>query len=36
MRVCLTLVASVVLVNGRRKGWVKATRGLRQGDFKTD
>ena len=32
MRGCLSLVTFVVLVNANAKGWVKATRGLRQGD----
>ena len=29
---CLSLVSYAVLVNGSTKGWVKASRGLRQGD----
>ena len=29
---CLSSVSYVVLVNGSAKGWVKASRGLRQGD----
>ncbi|RVX08241.1 Transposon TX1 uncharacterized 149 kDa protein [Vitis vinifera] len=29
---CLSSVSYAVLVNGRAKGWVKASRGLRQGD----
>ena len=32
MRGCLSSVSFVVLVNGNAKGWVKASRGLRQGD----
>ena len=32
MRGCLSTVSFVVLVNGNTKGWVKASRGLRQGD----
>ena len=32
MRGCLSTVSFVVLVNGNIKGWVKASRGLRQGD----
>ena len=32
MRGCLSLVTFVVLVNANAKGWVEATRGLRQGD----
>ena len=32
MRGCLSMVSYVVLVNGNTKGWVKASRGLRQGD----
>ncbi|KAJ9698883.1 hypothetical protein PVL29_007787 [Vitis rotundifolia] len=32
MRGCLSSVSFVVLVNGNTKGWVKASRGLRQGD----
>ncbi|KAJ9708595.1 hypothetical protein PVL29_000566 [Vitis rotundifolia] len=32
MRGCLSSVSFVVLVNGNAKGWVKAFRGLRQGD----
>ena len=32
MKGCLSLVSFVVLVNGNVKGWVKASRGLRQGD----
>ena len=32
MRGCLSSTSFVVLVNGNAKGWVKATRGLRQGD----
>ena len=32
MRGCLSTVSFVVLVNGNAKGWVKASRGLRQGD----
>ncbi|WKA12209.1 hypothetical protein VitviT2T_029623 [Vitis vinifera] len=29
---CLSSVSYAVLVNGNAKGWVKASRGLRQGD----
>ena len=29
---CLSTVSFAVLVNGNTKGWVKASRGLRQGD----
>ena len=29
---CLSTISYAVLVNGNAKGWVKATRGLRQGD----
>ena len=32
MRGCLSFTSLVVLVNGSAKGWVKASRGLRQGD----
>ncbi|KAL6322627.1 hypothetical protein AAG906_014299 [Vitis piasezkii] len=32
MRGCLSSVSFAVLVNGNAKGWVKASRGLRQGD----
>ena len=32
MRGCLSLVSYAILVNGNAKGWVKASRGLRQGD----
>ncbi|RVW99583.1 Transposon TX1 uncharacterized 149 kDa protein [Vitis vinifera] len=32
MRGCLSSVSYVILVNGNAKGWVKASRGLRQGD----
>ena len=32
MRCYLSTVSYVVLVSGNAKGWVKATRGLRQGD----
>ncbi|WKA06632.1 hypothetical protein VitviT2T_024525 [Vitis vinifera] len=32
MRGCLSSVSYAVLVNGNVKGWVKASRGLRQGD----
>ena len=32
MRGCLSSVCFAVLVNGNAKGWVKASRGLRQGD----
>ena len=32
MRGCLSMVSYVVLVNGNTKGWVKASKGLRQGD----
>ena len=32
MRGCLSTVSFAVLVNGNAKGWVKASRGLRQGD----
>ena len=29
---CLSSVSYAILVNGNAKGWVKASRGLRQGD----
>ena len=32
MRGCLSLATSAILVNGNAKAWVKAFRGLRQGD----
>ena len=32
MRSCLSTVSFAILVNGNAKGWVKASRGLRQGD----
>ena len=32
MKGCLSSVSFTILVNGNAKGWVKATRGLRQGD----
>ena len=32
MRSCLSSVSYAILVNGNAKGWVKASRGLRQGD----
>ena len=32
MRGCLSSVSFAVLVNGNAKGWVKTSRGLRQGD----
>ncbi|RVW54309.1 putative mitochondrial protein [Vitis vinifera] len=32
MRGCLSWVSYAILVNGNAKGWVKASRGLRQGD----
>ena len=32
MRGCLSSVSFAILVIGNAKGWVKATRGLRQGD----
>ena len=32
MRGCLSMVSYTVLVNGNAKGWVKASKGLRQGD----
>ena len=32
MRGCLSTVSFAVLVNENSKGWVKASRGLRQGD----
>ena len=32
MRGCLSAVSYAILVNGIVKGWVKASRGLRQGD----
>ncbi|RVW37434.1 putative mitochondrial protein [Vitis vinifera] len=32
MRGCLSMVSFAVLVNGNAKGWVKASRGLTQGD----
>ena len=35
MRGCLSTVSFAVLVNGNAKGWVKASRGLRQGDPKS-
>ena len=33
MRGCLSSVSFAVLVNGNAKEWVKASRGLRQGDL---
>ena len=33
MRGCLSSTSLVVLVNGSAKSWVKASRGLRQGDL---
>ena len=32
MRGCLSSTSFAILVNGSAKGWVKASRGLRQGD----
>ena len=32
MRGCLSSSSFAILVNGNAKGWVKASRGLRQGD----
>ena len=32
MRGCLSSVSYAILVNGNAKGWVKASRGLRQSD----
>ena len=32
MRGCLAFTSFAILVNGSAKGWVKASRGLRQGD----
>ena len=32
MKGCLSSMSFVVLVNGNVKGWIKATKGLRQGD----
>ena len=32
MRGCLSSISYAILVNGNAKGWVKASRGLRQGD----
>ena len=32
MRGCLSSATFAILVNGNAKGWVKASRGLRQGD----
>ena len=32
MRGCLTSTSFTIIVNGSAKGWVKASRGLRQGD----
>ena len=32
MSSCLSSVSYAILVNGNVKGWVKASRGLRQGD----
>ncbi|KAJ9680329.1 hypothetical protein PVL29_019598 [Vitis rotundifolia] len=32
MKGCLSTVSFAILVNGNAKGWVKASRGLRQGD----
>ena len=32
MRGCLSTVSFAILVNGNAKGWVKASKGLRQGD----
>ena len=31
MRVCLSSTSFAILVNGSAKGWIKASRGLRQG-----
>ena len=33
MRDCLSSVSYAILVNGNAKGWVKASRELRQGDL---
>ena len=33
MRGCLSLTSFAILVNRNAEGWVKATRGLRQGDL---
>ena len=32
MRGCLTSTSFAILVNGSAKGWIKASKGLRQGD----
>ena len=32
MRACLSSTSFAILVNGNANGWVRATRGLRQGD----
>ena len=32
MRGCLSFTSFAILVNGSDKGWIKASRGLRQGD----
>ena len=32
MRGCLSLATYAILANGNAKAWVKAFRGLRQGD----
>ena len=32
MRGCLSSATFAILVNGNAKGWLKASRGLRQGD----
>ena len=33
MRGCLSSTSFAILVNGNAKGWIKASRGLRQGDL---
>ena len=33
MRGCLSAISFAILVNGSGKGWIKASRGLRQGDL---
>lgn len=33
MRGCLSLVTFAILVNKNAKGWVKASRGLKQGEL---
>ena len=32
IRGCLSMISFAILVNGNAKGWVKASKGLRQGD----